>query len=158
MMHQHQLHFAPTDKVFLYFSGAWGSRYPGKSQLILLQWPSQCFWTQLWFCPSAQTGWATAPPTPILRAFLYQLRPFCHFIATISKEKKEKIKVKENHIKSRLHILYKDVIFLMVIYDHWPFQINYGTAFVSGRSNLSPRITQKATQAPCFLLSDCKSV
>ena len=73
-------------------------------------------------------------------------------------KEKKKIKVKENHVKSQLHILYKDVIFLVVIYDHWPFWINYGTAFVSGRSNLSPRITQKATQAPCFLLSGCKSV
>lgn len=66
--------------------------------------------------------------------------------------------MKKNHTKGQSHILYKDIIFSFVIYYSWPFWINYSTVFVSGRGNLSPRITQQATQAPHFLLSCCKSV
>jgi hypothetical protein len=39
-----------------------------------------------------------------------------------------------------------------------PFWINYGTVFIPGSSSLSPRVTQQATQTPCFLLSRGKSV
>lgn len=45
------------------------------------------------------------------------------------------------------------VLFLMVTYYCWPFWINCGTGCTNGKSNVSPRITLKATQTPYFLLS-----